>query len=210
MNGNVQSHYTTPSEITTPTPTNKQRSSPCSSDPQQVHTIINQTPSQKRKSTTIVGDSMISGLESWRMGNKENRVSSRVFPGATTIDMLDYVKPTVRRKPDNIIVHVGTNDLNCDTPTRVAENIVTLCEYIERESPSSRIAVSGIICREDELSGSVEPTNKVLKSFCRSRGWDFLQHKIDKSCLNSRGLHLNKKGTSVLAAELISYIKGSN
>ena len=35
------------------------------------------------------------------------------FPGAATIeDMEDFVKPLLRKKPDNEVLHIGTNDLN--------------------------------------------------------------------------------------------------
>ena len=38
-------------------------------------------------------------------------VKNTINPGSTTDDMIDYVKPVTRKKPDVIIMHVGTNDL---------------------------------------------------------------------------------------------------
>ena len=35
-------------------------------------------------------------------------------PGCSLEDMVDYVKPGVRKKPDTLIIHVGTNDLTED------------------------------------------------------------------------------------------------
>ena len=32
-------------------------------------------------------------------------------PGCSSEDMVDYVKPAVRKKPDTLIIDVGTNDL---------------------------------------------------------------------------------------------------
>lgn len=42
---------------------------------------------------------------------------------------------------------------------------------------------------------------------CKSK-WKFINHNlIDATCLNSRGLHLNRKATSLLANNLSGYIK---
>ena len=35
----------------------------------------------------------------------------RPHPGATTIDICDYIKPELRQKPDVVIVDCGTNDI---------------------------------------------------------------------------------------------------
>ena len=35
----------------------------------------------------------------------------RPHPGATTIDISDYIKQEVRQKPDAVIVHCRTNDI---------------------------------------------------------------------------------------------------
>ena len=41
----------------------------------------------------------------------------RPHPGATTIDICDYIKPELRQKPDVVIVHCGTNDIPNDINT---------------------------------------------------------------------------------------------
>ena len=37
--------------------------------------------------------------------------------GCSTEDMTNYIKPIARKKPDNILLHVGTNDLTKDINT---------------------------------------------------------------------------------------------
>ena len=69
-----------------------------------------------------------------KMSNKSNKITIRSFPGSKVEDMHDYVKPSLKQKPDNIIVHTGTNNLKTDDPTTVAEGIVSICEQIESES----------------------------------------------------------------------------
>ena len=50
----------------------------------------------------------------------------RSFPGATTDDMEYFVKPVLRNEPDNVVLHVGTNDINSQVPRLTAEGIVNL------------------------------------------------------------------------------------
>ena len=45
---------------------------------------------------------------------KEKKLYIRRFPDAKAQCMDDYKKLSMRDKPDNLIVHVWTNDLNCN------------------------------------------------------------------------------------------------
>ena len=167
--------------------------------------------SNHRQTTTIVGDSIISKLNGWKMSNKNNRVYVKAFPGATVDDMNDYVKPIVRKQPDNIIVHVGTNNLRDDEPNAVADKIVGLCEYIESNHPSCKIAISELTVRRDDLEHARRQVNKALSSFCRSRDWAFIRHNdITDQQLNEKGLHLNHAGVSVLAKNFNNHIKSNH
>ena len=95
------------------------------------------SPSNADKSftTVLVGDSMVKQIQGRRPGREVgHRVVVKSFPGATTNDMKQYLMPTVDKKPQQIILHVGTNDLRDHSPTVVAENIVDLAKKIEMES----------------------------------------------------------------------------
>ena len=50
-------------------------------------------------------------------GNK--RVHSETYRGAATDAMQYYIKPCLQRKPDEIILHVRTNDLKEKNPNEV-------------------------------------------------------------------------------------------
>ena len=52
---------------------------------------------------------MVKFLRSDEMSSVNNAVNVMKHPGSTTDDIVDYV---TRKKPDVIIMHVGTNDLN--------------------------------------------------------------------------------------------------
>ena len=58
----------------------------------------------------IVDDSMLPGIDKRRISKRDRKVKIKKFPGATVDDMYDYVKPMLKKCPDNIILHVGTNN----------------------------------------------------------------------------------------------------
>eukprot|EP00112_Aurelia_sp_Birch-Aquarium-sp1_P013475 Seg2862.5 transcript_id=Seg2862.5/GoldUCD/mRNA.D3Y31 product="hypothetical protein" protein_id=Seg2862.5/GoldUCD/D3Y31 len=51
-----------------------------------------------RKSITIIGDSILNGLEEAGM-QKDHNVKVRAHSGATTRDIVDHIKPVVRKRP---------------------------------------------------------------------------------------------------------------
>ena len=116
------------------------------------------------------------------------------FSGATVNDMEDYLKPVLRKEPNKIILHVGTNDLKSVPANRVAEGIANLVTQIKEESPATSIVISSILPRSDnaDLSAKALEVNRLTKSIRSKNKWGFIEHKtVNKSCLNSLGLHLN-------------------
>ena len=45
--------------------------------------------------------------------NKANLFHIKVqkYPAASSVDLIDYLKPSLRKAPDEIIIHAGTNDI---------------------------------------------------------------------------------------------------
>ena len=163
------------------------------------------------KSVVILGDSMTKNIHGGKL-SREAHVTLRSFSGSTVDDMIDFVRPFTRRKPDELILHIGTNDLKGEEPQQVAEKIVNLGLSIERETPSTKLTLSGIINRSDDQGRNrkVPKVNKALRSFCNSNGWKFLSNEnIDSSCLNSGGLHLNRRGVYKLAGNFREVINGN-
>ena len=74
---------------------------------------VTPTDKTKKKTVVIVGDSIVRNVpsRSLNQSNKEYSGVVKSFPGATTQDIKDYIKPTITRKPDMVILHTGTNDL---------------------------------------------------------------------------------------------------
>ena len=108
--------------------------------------------------------------------------------------MFHYIKPTLNQQPDEIILHVGTNNIKHLTPRATAERIVDLGNNIVSECPNTKVTISNLLCRSDDglLNANVKEVNKVLNSFTRQNQWKFLTHSnIKNSHLKASGLHLN-------------------
>ena len=55
--------------------------------------------------------------------SRGDSVKIRPHPGALTEDLIDHIKPDIRKNPDIVVIHSGTNDLknNCNTVKKVKE-----------------------------------------------------------------------------------------
>ena len=76
------------------------------------------------------------------MSTAKTKVQVSTFPGCTTLDMKDHINPILRKKPDKLIVHVGTNNLRGrEAPTKCAEEIISLTKAIKSNLPTTTVTV---------------------------------------------------------------------
>ena len=171
-----------------------------------------QSGEQKRR-IDIVGDSMLKGLKGHKM-SRTDKVRVTTFSGCSTRDMFDYIKPTINRKPDQLIVHVGTNSLrDSPNPTTCAGEIIDLADSIKNALPTTGLVLSTLITRSDDvkLARQMGEVNKILSQHCDKKHWTVLEHSnITERHLNRSGLHLNKVGTTHLACNFIQCIQRNN
>ena len=176
--------------------------------------IQNQPAHSKNPETIIVGDSMVKGLRPDKISKSvKHKTQVKSFPGATVEDLTDYIKPSLKRNPKNIIIHVGTNDLKRKRAKDIAKNIERLCQSIKVEHPQMSISVSEIIQREDnqDLAVKASAVNKELARYSEQKKFYFIKNEnIDKRKLNLYGLHLNKQGSAALAKNIISHVNCLN
>lgn len=157
------------------------------------------------KTTLIIGDSIIQGLEERRL--KHYNAKIRSFPGARIDDLYDYLKPLLKKKPTNIILHIGTNDATDKTPGKLKNEINNLKTYIKENLPDVKLMFSLPTLRTD--NPQAERTLKVVREYFSSENETvFISNdNIDKTCLGKQGLHLNPRGTGRLAINYISRMK---
>ena len=132
--------------------------------------------------------------------SRHDSVKVRSHPGATTYDLIDYVRPTVHKKPNLIIIHSRTNDIqnNKNTLQKIRTMISSIKEYDTDDN--IKIALSSIIHRSDhDFEDKVNEANRKLENLCKCKGMIFVNNSnIDSTCLNRSKLHLNKSGSSLL------------
>ena len=82
-------------------------------------------------SIAIMGDSMLKALNPSKLRRSTGKkISVKTFPGATTSDMNHYVKPTLDRNRELLVLHVGTNDVQRKEPQEIASEVESLCRSI--------------------------------------------------------------------------------
>ena len=74
----------------------------------------NDSNNNRRTKITVIGDSMVKLSRSDEMSSVNNAVNVMKHSGSTTDDMVDYARPVSCKKPDVIIMHIGTNDVTKD------------------------------------------------------------------------------------------------
>ena len=161
--------------------------------------------SENNKTIVIIGDSIIKNIDPRRLSKKP--VRKFTYPGKTA-DRLSQEVTSINERDDpvHVIVHAGTNNLPTDSAQRCAEKIVDLAKSVKLKFPNSRIAVAALTHREDlDFSAKLHDVNENLKSLSESNNFKFIDNSIiDNSCLNSSKLHLNSKGSSLLAVKFIN------
>ena len=108
------------------------------------HGVIKST---SKKEIMIVGDSMIKHVNG-REVSRDDSVKTKCHPGATTDDIIDYVRPAARKKLDIIIIHTGTNDIQNKVNTlQKVRKVITTIKEIDVNN-EVQIAFSSVIHRE--------------------------------------------------------------
>ena len=92
-----------------------------------------------------------------------NKVNVKFYLSATTGDITDHLRPAMRKKPDAIIIHTGTNDLTNDVNT--TKHVRSIKKIIEEMKGVGDIQVgfSEITERRDhDLGGKIKEIKGTL------------------------------------------------
>ena len=160
------------------------------------------TKQNERKNVVIIGDSILNGLSEQGL-RKQHNVRIRAHSGATSLDIKDHIRPIMRRKPDCVLVHCGTNDLTNKDGIDTIETIKEIISEAKDESPHTTIVLSSLTMRRDHegMSNKVNELSRSLKKLAKEQGIPIIDNNnIDIFCLSARKLHLNRKVTPPLHA----------
>ena len=88
---------------------------------------------------------MIKHLKGWEMFKKLVNGNLHVgnFAGTMVRCMKDHIKPSLREKPDHIVLHMGTNDLVSDWPPDLTAKSIVDVASMKHENYD--VTVSSII-----------------------------------------------------------------
>ena len=140
--------------------------------------------------------------------SKSHNVKVKNYPGATSEDILGKIDDLLKVKPDCLLVHVGTNDLTNNV--NLLNSVKKMVNKVKNSSPNTKLVFSSVILRKDkkDISKKVDETNQRLKNDCKQKNIDFVDNSnIMEEHLGSKNLHLNKRGNSILAKNLLTFLR---
>lgn len=163
----------------------------------------NREKADDRRYVAIIGDSIVKEVKGHLLSTPKQNVVVKSFSGATIKQMYDYSKPTLEMKPDQLVIHVGTNDLKKTSKNdEIVDNIIDLALHCYR-SNDIPVVISSLTHREDNFKDRIGLINEQLKAKCEERNIGYIDNSnIGKFHLNRSKLHLNAKGTATLAKNL--------
>ena len=149
---------------------------------------------------------MVNGISEKRL-SFNHKVKIVNSPGGTSEKILEKLDVIIKEKPDDLVVHVGTNDITNNV--NLLTNVKKIFNKVSKELPSTSIAFSSTINRKDKanIQKTLTDTNARLKNFCKQKGISFIDNTgIKEFDLDKRNLHLNKKGNSAFAKNLLHHM----
>ena len=123
--------------------------------------------------------------------------------------MESYIKPTIQRNTDNVILHIDTNGLRSKKePLEIASSIIDFAKTC-RENSCDTI-ISEILPRIDKLNKKLQEVNTALHDQCESENLWIIEHQNVKTRyhLNRSKLYPNRKGTNRIEANFKRTLKG--
>ena len=164
--------------------------------------------SQKKKShIEIIGDSMLNGIHERGMNKDQNiKVKIRKYPGASSIDILDHIKPSFRKAPEQIIIHAGTN--NISNNTNYLKNVKKIVKLVKENCKDTKLSFSLVICRTNikDITDTINITNSQLENYCKQQNMLFIDNgNIKKSDFNPKGLHEHERDSSKLTKKTVRF-----
>ena len=104
----------------------------------------------------------------------------------------------MKRKPDHVIIHVGTNDSVCKTSREILDGLLQLKNEILKTLPKCNVVISKPTMRVD--NGKAALTLKHLNEHLSQLKVQSIDNSnIKPMHIGKKGLHPNNKGKDKLA-----------
>jgi hypothetical protein len=163
---------------------------------------------KRGKKICMFGDSLLQPINMKEFNSYlDNKQATRVsFPGATASKLCHYTKPTIEEElPDTVLINIGTNNI---TKTQQSENEIVdeIMEIVKqcRKMGVNNILVAGLTVRK-RFEKKIDAINKLLKHNATFFKFKYIDNSnIRNHHLNNDGLHLQIKGTIILARNFLN------
>lgn len=152
------------------------------------------------KDVYIVGDSLMNGLECYKILNS-NRLITQV--SASLYHLSGNVNKIIKASPDTLILHYGVNMIS--TKGSQLNNFISmytrLIKQIQKGSPDTRIIISGLFPVDRSIAkaarfSKISTYNNALKNMCKELKIEYLESapvlKAHPECYGGDGIHLSK------------------
>ena len=149
---------------------------------------------------------MVNGIDEKRLSKKHGNVKVFHFSGARIEDINQYIIPIIKKQPDYLILHVGTNDATTNTSKKIVDDLLILKPNISKQLPSCRIVLSKLIIRHDNGKANLTIRN-VNKHLSALQSESIESDNISSQHLGPKGLHLTPKGKVRLALNSMKQIQ---
>ena len=138
----------------------------------------------------------MSGLRESKISFGKN-IKVGFFPGPKIQDMYYYLVPLLRKRPDKIVLHVGTNDAPHIKADEMLQELGKLKSFTWEMLPSGKIILSAPPIRVEKHNAN-ENNIDFIKLLETNDSLLIQQPNIKGNHLNRYGLHLNHDGTQAL------------
>ena len=101
-----------------------------------------------------MGDSILPGLREYKMSRRKT-IKVRIFPDATINDIKFFAVPLLKKRPDKVIIHVGTNDPPHFTPAEMLKKHERTSYFDTKMAPVAKVIISSPIIRVDIANSDI-------------------------------------------------------
>ena len=153
---------------------------------------------------------MINGITPVGWSSKcEHRFQIKPYGKTISEDLADHIRLALRRKPDVIAIHIGTNDITNNDCSSLQTNLRKIRESVTELCPSTKIVLSSIILRHGKsyINVKVNHRNETIKEFFKTNKLDLTDNSNikDQTLHGKKKLYLNDGGRSLLANNSVKY-----
>ena len=153
-----------------------------------------------------MGDSILNSIVEETLCGQGRVVKVKRFPGSTVHDLSHHVIPIIRKKPTNLIMHIGTNDPPYPTSTEYQDNLLKLKSLVNEKLLQCKVWLPTPTLRAD--NGKATLTVSQLVNHLLNLNIDAIDNRnIKNPHLSRKGLYLNDSRSKLLVKNVLEKIK---